>query len=174
MFSKGIHKRIKIVLLVVIFVFVVIIGKVFYIEVIDYGKLNSLASSLWSRNLPIEADRGKIYTVDGEIVAGNLTTTSLVFVPNQVKDKDLVATKISEILGVEKEKIEEHLYKKSMMERVHPEGRRLAYEIADQIEALRFEGVYLLKESKRYYPHDEMLSHVLGYVGIDNQGLSGL
>lgn len=174
MFSKGIHKRIKIVLLVVIFVFVVIIGKVFYIEVIEYGKLNSLASSLWSRNLPIEADRGKIYTVDGEIVAGNLTTTSLVFVPNQVKDKDLVATKISEILGVEKEKIEEHLYKKSMMERVHPEGRRLAYEIADQIEALRFEGVYLLKESKRYYPHDEMLSHVLGYVGIDNQGLSGL
>ena len=174
MFSKGIHKRIKIVLLVVIFVFVVIIGKVFYIEVIDYGKLNSLASSLWSRNLPIEADRGKIYTVDGEIVAGNLTTTSLVFVPNQVKDKDLVATKISEILGVEKGKVEEHLYKKSMMERVHPEGRRLAYEIADQIEALRFEGVYLLKESKRYYPHDEMLSHVLGYVGIDNQGLSGL
>ena len=85
-----------------------------------------------------------------------------------------MATKISEILGVEKEKIEEHLYKKSMMERVHPEGRRLAYEIADQIEALRFEGVYLLKESKRYYPHDEMLSHVLGYVGIDNQGLSGL
>ena len=93
MFSKGIHKRIKIVLLVVIFVFVVIIGKVFYIEVIDYGKLNSLASSLWRRNLPIEADRGKIYTVDGEIVAGNLTTTSLVFVPNQVKDKNLVATK---------------------------------------------------------------------------------
>lgn len=174
MFSKGIHKRIKIVLLVVIFIFIVIIGKVFYIEVIEYEKLNSLANSLWSRNLPIEADRGKIYTVDGEVVAGNLTTTSLVFVPNQIKNKELVATKISEILGVEKEKIEEHLYKKSMMERVHPEGRRLSYEVADQIEALKFDGVYLLKESKRYYPHDEMLSHVLGYVGIDNQGLSGL
>ena len=174
MFSKGIHKRIKIVLLVVIFIFVVIIGKVFYIEVVDYGKLNTLASSLWSRNLPIEADRGKIYTVDGEVVAGNLTTVSLVFVPNQIKDKNLVAEKISEILEVDKSVIEEHLYKKSMMERVHPEGRRLSYEIADEIEALKFDGVYLLKESKRYYPHDTMLSHVLGYVGIDNQGLSGL
>jgi len=174
MFSKGIHKRIKIVLLVVIFIFVVIIGKVFYIEVIEYNKLNSLASNLWSRNLPIEADRGKIYTVDGEIIAGNLTTVSLVFVPNQIEDKDLVANKISEILEIDKSVIEEHLYKKSMMERVHPEGRRLSYEIADKIEALRFDGVYLLKESKRYYPHDEMLSHVLGYVGIDNQGLSGL
>ena len=174
MFSKNIHKRIRIVILGIIFIFIVIIGKVFYIEVIEYGKLNSLASGLWSRNLPIEADRGMIYTVDGEIVAGNLTTTSLVFIPNQIKDKELVATKISEILGVDKKKIEEHLYKKSMMERVHPEGRRLSYEIADKIEDLHLEGVYLLKESKRYYPHDEMLSHVLGYVGIDNQGLSGL
>ena len=174
MFSKGIHKRLKIVLLVIIFIFVVITCKVFYIEVIDYNKLNVLASNLWSRNLPIEADRGKIYTVDGEIIAGNLTTVSLVFVPNQIRDKDLVASKISEILEVDKSVVEEHLYKKSMMERVHPEGRRLSYEIADKIEAFKFEGVYLLKESKRYYPHDEMLSHVLGYVGIDNQGLSGL
>jgi stage V sporulation protein D (sporulation-specific penicillin-binding protein) len=174
MFNKGIHKRIKIVLLIVSFIFIIIIAKVFYIEVIDYKKLNSLASGLWSRNLPIEADRGNIYTVDGEAIASNLTTTSLVFIPNQIKNKDLVAEKISEILDVPKSKIEEHLYKKSMMERVHPEGRRLSYEIADKIENLHFDGVYLLKESKRYYPHNEMLSHVLGYVGIDNQGLSGL
>lgn len=174
MFNKGIHKRIKIVLLIIVFVFLVIIGKVFYIEVIEYNKLNGLASSLWSRNLPIEADRGRIFTVDGEVVAGNLTTTSLVFIPNQIKNKDLVADKISEILEVDKSVIEEHLYKSSMMERVHPEGRRLSYEIADKISALNFEGVYLLKESKRYYPNNEMLSHVLGYVGIDNQGLSGL
>ena len=174
MFNKGIHRRIKIVLLIVVLIFIVIIAKVFYIEVIDYKKLNSLASGLWSRNLPIEADRGNIYTVDGEVIAGNLTTTSLVFIPNQIKNKDLVAEKISEILDVPKSKIEEHLYKKSMMERVHPEGRRLSYEIADKIENLHFDGVYLLKESKRYYPHNEMLSHVLGYVGIDNQGLSGL
>ncbi len=174
MFNKGIHKRIKIVLLIILFIFIIIIAKVFYIEVIDYKKLNSLASGLWSRNLPIEADRGNIYTVDGEAIASNLTTTSLVFIPNQIKNKDLVAEKISGILDVPKSKIEEHLYKKSMMERVHPEGRRLSYEIADKIENLHFDGVYLLKESKRYYPHNEMLSHVLGYVGIDNQGLSGL
>lgn len=174
MFNKGIHKRIKIVLLIVLFIFAIIIAKVFYIEVIDYKKLNSLASGLWSRNLPIEADRGNIYTVDGEAIASNLTTTSLVFIPNQIMNKDLVAEKISEILDVPKSKIEEHLYKKSMMERVHPEGRRLSYNVADKIENLHFDGVYLLKESKRYYPHNDMLSHVLGYVGIDNQGLSGL
>lgn len=174
MFSKNIHKRIKIVLLIVIIVFIIIIAKVFYIEVIDYKKLNKLANGLWSRNLPIEADRGKIYTVDGELLAGNVTTTSLVFIPNQIKDKNLVAEQISKVLGVSKEDIEKHIYKKTMMERVHPEGRRLSYEIADQINSFHFDGVYLLKESKREYIHNEMLSHVLGYVGIDNQGLSGL
>ncbi len=47
MFNKGIHKRIKIVLLIVLFIFIIIIAKVFYIEVIDYKKLNSLASGLY-------------------------------------------------------------------------------------------------------------------------------
>ena len=47
MFNKGIHKRIKIVLLIVLFIFAIIIAKVFYIEVIDYKKLNSLANGLY-------------------------------------------------------------------------------------------------------------------------------
>ena len=174
MFDKGIHKRIKIVLLIVIFVFLLVIGKVFYIEVIEYRKLNTLASGLWSRNLPIEADRGKIYTVDGEVVAGNLTTTSLVFIPNQIKDKKDTTIKLAQILNVSYDEMYKHVNKKTSIERVHPEGRRLSYEIADKISNLKLPGVYLVKESKRYYPYGNLLSHTLGYVGIDNQGLSGL
>ena len=56
----------------------------------------------------------------------------------------------------------------------HPEGRRLNYEIANKISELNLPGVYLIKESKRYYPFNTLLSHTLGFVGIDNQGLSGL
>lgn len=174
MFSKNIHKRIKIVLIVIIFLFILIVLKVFYIQVIDYNKLNNLASSLWSRNLPIEADRGRIYTIDGEVVADNLTTVSLVLIPNQIRDKEKVASDIASILNVDVSVINEHIYKNSSIERVHPEGRRLSYDIADKINSLGYDGVYLVKEAKRYYPHDLLLSHVLGYVGIDNQGLSGL
>ena len=67
-----------------------------------------------------------------------------------------------------------HVSKKTSIERVHPEGRGLSYDIAEAIDSLKLDGVYLVKESKRYYPYDNLLSHVLGYVGIDNQGLSGL
>ena len=174
MFSKNIHKRIKIVLLVVIFLFILIIAKVFYIQVIDYNKLNELANSLWSRNLPIEADRGKIYDRNMNVLADNITTTSLVLIPNQIKDKDKVIKELSKILNVSKEEMSKHVNKKTSIERVHPEGRRLSFEVADKIAALNLEGIYLVKESKRNYPYDSNLSHVLGFVGIDNQGLSGL
>ena len=174
MFTKNIHKRIRIILIVITLCFVLIIGKVFYIQVISYDKLNSLATSLWSRNLEIGAERGKIITSDNITVADNLTTVSLVFVPNQIKSKEEVSINISKILGVDRKVIDEHLYKKSSIERVHPEGRQLSYEVADAIAKLNYEGVYLLKEAKRYYPYDSLLAHSIGYVGIDNQGLSGL
>ena len=174
MFFKNIHIRIKIVLFLIIFLFILIIGKVFYIQVFDYKKLNSLASSLWSRNLPIESNRGIIYDRNGIVLADNLTTTSLVLIPNQIANKEDVARKLANILNVSYEDMYAHVSKKTSIERVHPEGRRLSYEIADKISELNLDGVYLVKESKRNYPLGTTLSHTLGFVGIDNQGLSGL
>lgn len=174
MFFKNIHIRIKIISLVIILVFLLIIGKVFYIQVIQYNKLNKYAESLWSRNLPIEGNRGIIYDRNGVVLADNITTTSLVIIPNQVVDKEATAKQISDILGSDYQDMLEHVSKKSSIERVHPEGRRLSYEIADKIADLKLPGVYLIKESKRYYPYDTLMSHTIGFVGIDNQGLSGL
>ncbi len=174
MFTRGIDKRMKIILLIFSSILLIIVLRVFYVQVVDYKKLSNLASDLWSRNLPIEASRGRILDRNGVVLADNITTTSLVLIPNQIKNKKEVTEKLAEILGVSFDEMKEHVYKETSIERVHPEGRRLSYEVADKIEALNFDGVYLVKESKRYYPYEEMLSHVLGYVGIDNQGLSGI
>ena len=174
MFNKLIHKRIKIMLLIIIFCFILIISRVFYIQVFKYKKLNKLASNLWSRNLIIGANRGKIITSDNTTIADNLTTVSLVAVPNQIKNKDDVIKDLSNILNVDTSKISEHINKLSSVEIIHPEGRQLSFEIADKISNLNYDGIYLLKEGKRYYPYDTLLSHTIGYVGIDNQGLSGL
>ena len=151
-----------------------VIFKVFYVQVFDYKKLSNLASDLWSRNLPIEASRGKILDRNGIVLADNVTTTSLVLVPNQIKNKMEVTKELAKILNVSYNEMKKHVFKNTSIERVHPIGRRLSYEVADKIEALKFDGVYLLKEAKRYYPYKTLLAHVLGYVGIDNQGLSGL
>lgn len=174
MFFKKIDERIKITFLVMLILFIFIILRVFYIQVFDYKKLNEYASDLWSRDLPIEANRGLILDRNGVVLADNLTTTSLVLIPNQIKEKEKATEELAKILNVSYAEMKKHVYKKTSIERVHPEGRRLSYDIAEKISNLKLEGVYLVKEAKRYYPYGNLLSHSLGYVGIDNQGLSGL
>ena len=174
MFFNKLHIRMRVVFIVVCVLLAAIIFKVFYIQVFQYNKLSTLAESLWSRKLPITADRGEIRDRNGKVLATNITTTSLVLIPNQIKNKEEVARKLAEILQVSYEDMYKHVSKKTSIERVHPEGRQLSYEVAEQIHNLNFDGVYLVKESKRTYPYEDVLSHVLGYVGIDNQGLSGI
>lgn len=174
MFNKKIDSRIKLIFLFFISFFVVIFLKVVYIEMVDYKKLSSLALDLWSRDLPIEANRGLILDRNGVVLADNITTTSLVLVPSQIKNKEEVSKTLASILNVSLDEMKKHVYKNTSIERVHPEGRRLDYETADKIESYKYDGVYLVKESKRYYPYGTTLSHVLGYVGIDNQGLGGI
>lgn len=174
MFFNNIHIRMRVVLVVVCVLLFAVIFRVFYIQVFKYNKLSSLAESLWSRELPITADRGEIRDRNGKVLATNITTTSLVVIPNQIQNKEEVAGKLAEILNVSYEEMYRHISKKTSIERVHPEGRQLSYETAERINNLGYDGVYLVKESKRYYPYGNVLSHVLGYVGIDNQGLSGI
>lgn len=174
MFFKKINSRMKVLLLIFVSLLLLIIIKVFYVQVFEYKKLYSLSKDLWSRDLPVEANRGLILDRNGVVLADNLKTTSLVLVPNQIKDKKDTTIKLAQILNVSYDEMYKHVNKKTSIERVHPEGRRLSYEIADKISNLKLPGVYLVKESKRYYPYGNLLSHTLGYVGIDNQGLSGL
>lgn len=174
MFLTKTNNKIKLILIIIIFIFIVITLRVAYIQIIDYKKLTNLSYDLWTRSLPIEGDRGKIFDRNGVILADNITTTSLILIPSQIKDKETVSTSLANILNISKKQMDKHVYKNTSIERVHPYGRRLDYAVADKIEKLGFDGVYLIRESKRYYPFGKTLSHVLGYVGIDNQGLSGI
>ena len=123
MFNKKIHKRIKIVLLIIILCFILIIGKVFYIQVIYYNKLNKLANNLWIRNLIIGANRGKIITSDNITIADNLTTVSLVV----IKDKDKVIKDLSNILNIDESKISEHINKRDIKRRFNLSGTLLIF-----------------------------------------------
>ena len=174
MFFKKIDTRIKYVILIALLLFFIIFLKIFYIQVFEYKKLSTLEDELISRELPIVAERGRILDRNGIVLADNLTTTSLIVIPNQVEDKEYTAKVISKILDVSFEDIFAHVTKKVSIERIHPEGRNLGFDIADKISSYNLPGVYLVKESKRYYPYGNMLSHVLGFTGSDNQGLSGV
>ena len=166
LFTKNNNIRIKMVLFVIVVLLIFVILRIFYVQTVSYKKLRLLSDDLWSRKLPITAERGLILDRNGKVLADNITSASLVVVPNQIVDKERTARILSECLNVSYDDI----YK----QRIHPEGRRLSKEVSDKINSYNLDGVYLVKESQRYYPNNEMLSHVIGYVGIDNQGLSGI
>ena len=79
---KKIDSRIKLIFILLILLLLLVVMKVLYIQIFDYQKLNDLANNLWSRELEIEADRGKILDRNGVVLADNLTTSSLVLIPS--------------------------------------------------------------------------------------------
>lgn len=174
MFFTKINERIRVILFIICICFTLIIFRVIFVQTITYKKLYNLADDLWSRELPITAERGKILDRNGLVLADNITSTTLYVIPSQIKDYESTAKIISETINANYDDIYKHITKNVSIERIHPEGRRLKSDIADKIASYNLDGVYLIKESERYYPYNELLSHVLGYVGIDNQGLAGV
>lgn len=173
MFYNEKHIRIRFTFLVIIIVFLMIIGKVFYIQVFSYNKLSQITEDLWSRKMTINAPRGDIVDRNGNVLATSIVTTTIYVVPNQIQDKEKVSKDIAEILGCEYDDVYKYVSNHSSMEIIR-KGMDLDSETADKIDALGYDGVYLVVDSKRYYPYGEKLSHIIGFVGSDNQGLSGL
>lgn len=172
-FNTTLHKMkwIQRILLLIILAIIIRLG---YSQLISYKSLTSKAIESWQRGFPLEAARGKIYDHNGEILVDNLTTSSVIIVPSQVKDYVDTAYHLSKILQCDEKKMIEKVKKKVSVERLQPEGRQISDEKAYAIQKLRLPGVYLVQDTLRYYPKKNYLAHTLGFVGIDNQGLIGL
>ncbi|MEG0365231.1 MAG: penicillin-binding transpeptidase domain-containing protein [Coprobacillus sp.] len=172
-FSK-MAQKIKWVNIVMTIIVCSIVIRLGYSQFAAYQELSLKATESWQRGFPLEAARGKIYDSQNEVLVDNLTTSSLIVVPSQVKDKVNTAYHLSKILGCSQDKIMDKLTKKVSVERIQPEGRQLQEDKAYQIDRLKLPGVYLVQDTLRYYPNKNYLAQTLGFVGIDNQGLVGL
>jgi len=151
-----------------------IIGKLSYSQIILHEEIEKLAENMWNRSFPLEASRGNITDRNGEIIATNLPTLSVIVIPYQIENKELTAEILSKYLKASKEVIYNKINKRTSMVRLSPEGRKINDTIALQIEKENLSGVYIVQDNLRYYPYDTLLSQSLGFVGIDNQGLAGL
>ncbi|MGM8214378.1 stage V sporulation protein D [Bacillaceae bacterium W0354] len=169
-----VKKRLITVFILIGIYFLIMFGRLAFVQLIESDEILAKAEDLWSRDIPLVAERGKILDRNGEVLVDNQLAPTLVVVPRQIEDAERVANKLTEIINISKDKIYEHLTKNVSVEIVHPEGRKLTEEQAEQIRVMNEPGLYLAEDSKRYYPNDEQLAHVLGFTGIDNQGLAGL
>ncbi|ASF39311.1 stage V sporulation protein D [Halobacillus halophilus] len=169
-----VKKRLITVFLVGMVIFGVIIGRLGYVQFVLSDFLIAKAEESWSRDITFEPERGNIVDTNGEVLVGNQSAPTVMVVPRQVKDPETTAKNLAQILEMSVEKAYTHVTKQISIEKIHPEGRKISEDKAEAIQSLGMPGVYIAEDSERYYPHGSFLSHVLGFSGIDNQGLLGL
>lgn len=168
-----VRKRLTIALLVGFLIFFIIDVRLGYVQFFLGNWLTNGAENLWSREIPFEPERGEIVDRNGVALATNMSAPTVYVFPRQVDDPAKTAEKLAATLNSSKEEIYKLITKNALNVRI-PSGRKISHEKAAEVRDLGLKGVYIGEDSKRYYPFGDYLSHVLGFTGIDNQGLMGL
>lgn len=160
--------------LIFIFAFTAIMVRFAYVKIIKGNSYYSLALDLWTREAPTKGVRGNIYDRNGNLIVGSYLTPTIIAVPKQVEDKEKAASILANILEVNNQDILKHLNKKVSVEIIKPEGRYISIDQATRIINKNIKGIYVVCDSKRSYPYNEMLAPIVGVVGSDNQGITGI
>jgi cell division protein FtsI (penicillin-binding protein 3) len=141
------------------------------LQIFDYGKFQRQALRQQSRTEEVSAKRGIIYDRAGRELAMSIAVDSAFAVPSEIPD--LPGT-ISLISRITKSDPREILAKCRASRSFCWVARKTDADIADRLASLNLRGIYFQKESKRFYPKRDLAAQVLGYVGMDDAGLSGI
>lgn len=169
-----VKKRIVAVFLFAFFLLFIIIFRLGYVQFVLGDKLHAEANDLWTRDIAFAPERGKILDTEGKALAENVTAPTVVIVPRQVLDPQATAEKLAKVLQAPLEDVYATITKQASSVTIRPQGIKISEEAEEAVRLLNLPGVYLAKDSKRHYPEGTALSHVLGFTGIDSQGLMGL
>lgn len=147
--------------------------KLILIQVLRSEYLTQLYEQQHNHGVKLEPVRGTIYDRHLRPLAVNVTVYSLFANPRAMgsADKRRAAEELPSLLGVEKSFLEKQLRQRKYFVWL---ARKLPMEVTDKVRALKIHGLDFLKESKRYYPNNYLAAHVIGFAGVDNEGLEGL
>ena len=149
----------------------VICMRLVYLQIFEYGAFAHRAQHQQQRTVEVAARRGIIYDRAGRELAMSVSVDSAFAVPTEIPD---LAGTLSLIARITKADPRELLAKCKAGHTFCWVARKADQETADRIRSLNLRGIYFQKESKRYYPKRDLAAQVLGYVGTDDEGLSGI
>ncbi|MBQ7888192.1 MAG: stage V sporulation protein D [Erysipelotrichaceae bacterium] len=167
-------KRIRLLMICSILIFGCILLKLADLQLIHRDFYTEKAEDLWQRDFVVAGLRGSILDCHGNILAGDIPSTSVVAVPAQIENLELTIKVLSEILDKDEDSLRTQLTRLASSSKIIPEGKLITNDQAARIEEAQLQGIYLVQDSKRYYPNGNYLAQVLGFTGSDNQGLAGL
>jgi len=144
-----------------------------YLQVIKHGDLYARAERQQMRVINIPARRGTIYDRNGRELAVSIEVNSLYGVPSKVDDPGAVAGKLAPVLGMDRRELAGKLSGNRAFVWL---DRKVGPDMPAKVEAAGQFKEFLgwVPESRRYYPNKNLAAHVLGFVGMDNEGLEGL
>jgi cell division protein FtsI/penicillin-binding protein 2 len=169
--SKEKKERITFLFILFIIFYFLLIYRLYNIQVIQSNKFEEIAQQEHLTSFSIEGERGNIYDRNLKKLVVNVNVQSLFAIPPKIENPRETALKMSLILNLEIKEVLDKLNQKRPFVWIK---RKLNETEVEEIKKLNLEGLDFLKESKRFYPKKYLASNLMGFVGIDNQGLEGL
>ena len=173
--------RMRIVFLIFCIVIIGITVKLGYEQMFHASQLESGALNARLREIDIKPNRGAVYDRNGNAIAISIATESVYINPRTIRsadekeknrqDKDEVIASLASILELDEAEVAEKVEKDVSFAYIK---RHITDEQAELLHELDYKGVYFLEESQRSYPKGTLASQVIGFAGIDNQGLNGI
>jgi cell division protein FtsI (penicillin-binding protein 3) len=165
------NKRAVILRTAIVFGFVLVAIRLADLMLLNHERLSERAKSQYTGKKDITVKRGGIYDRRGRVFAANLDVESVYCNALEVDSPEKTASALSEATGLSYGPL---LKKVSSDKGFSWVKRKLSPEAAGKLKGLKLKGVGFMQEPKRVYPKGKMASHIVGFVGIDNQPLEGL
>lgn len=172
-------KRIRNMLFTVFIIFVCLVTRIGFIQLVQGAELKEMALAQQSLDRKVAPKRGTIFDATGKnALAVSATVETVTINPVNIPEnqKEMVARKFTEIFELDYEKTLKKVKKKSSIETI---AKRVDKEKTNKLRIWMKEnnittGINIDEDTKRYYPYNNLASHIIGFCGSDNQGLDGI
>ncbi len=146
-------------------------GRLFYLQVVRYTDFAARAQRQQQRTVEVSPRRGILYDRNFHELAMSIQVDSVFAAPGEIPQPEISAALLARVLDLDRVEL---LARMKASRHFCWVKRKVNPREADRVRALNLKGVYLEKESKRFYPKNELAAQVLGYVGLDENGLGGI
>ena len=148
-----------------------LIVRLVYLQVFQHETLQAQSEKQYVRKIMINTGRGIIYDRNLNALAANIEMESVYVNPGKVENKNITAKSLASILGLDRKSIAKNISTKKHFVWIK---RKSSFEEIEKLKKLDLPGVGYISETKRFYPKRELAASIIGFVGLDNQGLGGI
>jgi cell division protein FtsI (penicillin-binding protein 3) len=164
--------RARLVVVLIAGALMVLLGRAFYLQGLEYGFLQAKGESRYSRVLEVPANRGRILDRNGEALAVSAPVKSIWAIPEDVVASRSELSRLASVLDMSEDEVQK---------RLTGQGRDFVFikrqvspEVAERVAALGLAGIHQNEEFRRYYPGGEVTAHAVGFTNVDGHGQEGI